>query len=242
MSTNQVSVRSSSGDTSFDVAVHQLESTFGNFSTRFIRDMSARRTYQRLISQVVNDLRIKVNSGVLSIEQAAALASRARNELLALVRSRSSDVGRTLALAIKPSGYSLDFLLEKYSVKTFGVKFSSLSQAVQREIVLFKVLTGAGNARTRINVIVNALGKAGGVLALATLGLVVYDVCQAKDKTIAAGASVSRLISGLEGAALGGWAGAVCGPGAFICVPLGLLIGGALASYGSDMLWVWLSR
>lgn len=65
-----------------------------------------------------------------------------------------------------------------------------------------------------------------------------YAVATADDKVTTSGRELAVTGAGVAGGFAGGaLAGLACGPGAPVCVTVGAFVGGALAAFGSDMLW-----
>ncbi len=74
-----------------------------------------------------------------------------------------------------------------------------------------------------------------------TLGIAVYNVAVAEDKGKAVAHEGVVLGGGFAGGAAGGaLAGLACGPGAPVCVTLGVFVGGALGAMGADVSFGWL--
>jgi predicted lipid-binding transport protein (Tim44 family) len=70
-------------------------------------------------------------------------------------------------------------------------------------------------------------------LWILSISLSVYNVATAQDKTTAALHEARDLGVGLAGGMAGGAiAGLMCGPGAPVCVTVGVFVGGALAVLG----------
>lgn len=57
----------------------------------------------------------------------------------------------------------------------------------------------------------------------------------AEDKVEAIAREGSVFAGGLAGGYAGGAAGLACGPGAIVCVPLGVFLGGVLGSWGGEV-------
>jgi hypothetical protein len=72
-------------------------------------------------------------------------------------------------------------------------------------------------------------------LGVATAGVAIYNVVQAEDKPKAIVKEGAILGTGFASGAVGGAAaGLLCGPGAPVCVTIGVFIGGALGVIGAD--------
>ena len=69
-----------------------------------------------------------------------------------------------------------------------------------------------------------------------SLAVSVYNVATAEDKAKAAVNEGVVIGGGFAGGAAGGAvAGLACGPGAPVCVTIGVFVGGALGAFGADL-------
>lgn len=74
-----------------------------------------------------------------------------------------------------------------------------------------------------------------------TLAVAVYNIVTAEDKVEATAREGVILGGGFVGGAAGGAvAGLACGPGAIICVTVGVFVGGALGAMGADLSFGWI--
>lgn len=82
--------------------------------------------------------------------------------------------------------------------------------------------------------------KLGRGLLVATIGVAIYNIAIAEDM-VTATAREGVIIGGgfAEGAAGGAVAGLTCGPGALVCVTIGVFVGGALGALGADFTFGW---
>ncbi len=224
---------------SLDHSLNELESTLLNFSARAIRDSAAREKYNALVFKAIKGIRTETSQGRISIQRGAQKAVAARNELIFQMRRRSSDIGNEVAKFLKGNELTLDGLAEKYSKELFRKEFQSLTSPRDKERVLLRILKGAGATNSSVSRVATLLGRVGGVLSIVTLGVSVYEVCESNDRVRTAGKATSSFLLGYSGSVVGGWAGLACGPASFVCVPLGVLIGGALSAAGNEFLWEW---
>ena len=75
------------------------------------------------------------------------------------------------------------------------------------------------------------------------MGITVYNIATAEDKVKATAREGAVLSGGFAGGADGDTlAELACGPGAPVCVTLGVFIGGALVTIGSDIAFGWFSK
>lgn len=77
-------------------------------------------------------------------------------------------------------------------------------------------------------------------LLVVTIGVAVYNIATAEDKIKATGREGVIVGGGFAGGAAGGaMAGLACGPGAPVCVTVGVFVGGALGALGADLAFGW---
>lgn len=104
-----------------------------------------------------------------------------------------------------------------------------------------EIIESAGRARPSVNNLANKYSKLGRGLLVVTLGVAVYNITLADNKTRAMAREGAIIGGGFAGAAAGGGAaGLTCGPAAPVCVTLGVFVGGALGALGTDLTFGWL--
>lgn len=222
-----------------EAALSQLESAAVNFSQRFISDGRIRTSYIRQTKELTHAYRSKVASGALSAEEAAKQVQMIRNEILEAQRLRTSDIGRAMAVNLKNSGPTLTELAEKYAKNKFGTSFANLSATNQNKVFL-EIIESSGRSRPAMNVTADRLSKLGRSFVVVTVGIAVYNIAASEDKTKATAREGVIIGGGFAGGAAGGAvAGLVCGPGAPLCVTIGVFIGGALGALGADFTFGW---
>lgn len=228
-------------DAGLDAELRALQATAVNFGARFIKDAATRRDYLRRTAEMSAELRNAVAAGELSAEAAARRAAELRNAIMEASRIDSSQIGRAVAENLKASGKSLAQLQEEYAVRLFKKNFDNLTDA-QRTRVYVEIVEASGRPRPSATKSATRWGKLGKGLVALSVGLVVYDIWVADDKFKAAVKGGATTAGGAAGGAGGGaLAGMICGPGAPVCVGVGILIGGGLAALGTDWLvdWLW---
>lgn len=226
--------------TAFEEALHAMETEAFNFGYRGIKDAAVRQSYFQTVRQYAQELRHRVDTGELTPQQAAADANAMRNHFMDIARLRSSDIGRARAQQIKSEGLTLDALLEKYAQSKFGRAFSALSESEQNAVYL-SVVEASGRANTTVTLQALRLGRLGRGLMVLSLAIAVYDVATADDKVEAAEHEAVGFGGGFLGGAAGGAvAGLACGPGAPVCVTIGVFVGGVAGALGADLFWGWL--
>ena len=214
-----------------EAALKGLEGTAATFATMMIADEKARAQYNKLIKEFTGEIRAKYGQGVITARQGAEAAHQARNEILDMIRARSSPIGKARAKQLKAKGLALDDLVEKYAQKFFRKPFAQLSAAEQTR-VYEEVMEAAGRANPKVNAQVKRLGRLGRGLWFVTAGFAIYNVAVAEDKMrafVKEGVVIGGGIGG--GWAVGAAGGALFGPPGAI---IGAIIGGVLGSLLAD--------
>lgn len=213
----------------------EVESTASVFSTRLINDQTVRKQYQDLIKAMSNETMANFEKGLLTEYEAAQLANQARNKIMEAQRLTTSDLGNAFAKWQKASGKTL-LDLQNLKAKKFGKPFAELTELQQKEIWL-SIVKSAGKDSEFWSKFAKWGGRAGKAFVVVTVAIAVWNIAQSENKvdaTLKEGASVG---GAFLGAAIGGWAGAVCGPGAVICVPLGIFVGGIVGGYLGEVIY-----
>jgi hypothetical protein len=225
-----------------DKALTVLKADAVNFSTRFIPDYQVRRQYIATIEKFANETLAAVNSGELTPKAAERIVQTMRNEIMEWARFRSSDIGRAYAQSLKAAGLTLEQLHEKYAQKLFQRTYTALAEAEQNQVAL-AIVEAAGRARPGVLQTARRLAFVGKVLWVFTAAVVVYDIATADDKVEAIVRNGVEIGGGVLGGAGGGAvAGLACGPGAPICVTIGVFVGGALGALGAGYLLDWVEK
>ncbi|MEM7571270.1 MAG: hypothetical protein AAF433_00165 [Bacteroidota bacterium] len=206
------------------------------FAHRFIHDYTVRLAYIQELLKLSADYLSKVKLGLLSPFNAAALVSKERGVILDKTRKVSSDFAKAYAKWRKAENPSLHSLCEKYAGRKFEKTFSSLTKN-QKDEVFKAIIEAAGRDSIRDTTLARNLSKAGKVLLVLGLAVAVYNVTTAENKLKAVGKEATIFAGGAAGATAGGAAGAFCGPGAIVCVPIGIFLGGMLGANGAEKLF-----
>lgn len=232
--------QSGPGSDPLQSAISELESEFLNFAQRFIKDANVRANYLAEARRFSQELLDDVKAGRLTPTAAAARANEMRNSLMEAMRVRSSDIGRAVAELEKATGKTLADLMEKYALKIYGKEFKLLS-AAEQDIVYLEIVAKAGAPNPKWNARALKLGKIGRGLIVVSLALAVYNVAsserpgrQVVKEGVTAGAGLLGSMAG------GAAAGLVCGPGAPVCVGIGVVVGGIAFGLGADLSFDWL--
>ncbi len=222
-----------------DAALSQMESLAMNFAHRFINDGNVRLSYINQTRKLAQEYRAKVSSGAITASEAANQVQGIRNQILEAQRLRTSDVGKAIAVKLKKTGLTLPELTEKYAQSKFGRSFVNLSAANQNKIYL-EIIDSSGRPRPSMNAAASKYSKLGRGLLVVTIGAAVYNIVVAEDKVTATAREGVIIGGGFAGGAAGGAvAGLACGPGAPVCVTIGVFVGGALGALGADFTFGW---
>ena len=220
-------------------SLSQMESAAMNFAHRFINDGKVRMSYVNQTKKVATEYRARVTSGAISAEDAAKQVQVIRNQILEAQRLRTSDLGKAKAVSLKKTGLTLTDLTEKYSQNKYGKSFLKLSN-LQKNQVYLEIIESSGRPRPAVNSAAQKYTKLGRGLLLVTLGVAVYNIAVADDKAKATAREGVVIGGGFAGGAAGGaLAGLACGPGAPVCVTVGVFVGGALGALGADVSFGW---
>ncbi|WLQ14785.1 hypothetical protein O5O45_02390 [Hahella aquimaris] len=224
-----------SNNNSAHEAIRQFEIQAVNFGQRFIQDSNVRRMYMEKTKAYAESLKDLVNSRQMSPSEAAQAANQMRNEIMEWARTKSSDIGRAKARALKAKGLDLDVLCDKYAKRLFSKSFSQLSKADQDHVFL-QIVESSGRANPKVSAKAIRLGKAGRALWLLSAGIAIYNIASAEDKTRATGREAANLGGGFAGGAAGGAvAGLWAGP---VGVAIGAVVGGVLGSIVADEAYI----
>lgn len=222
-----------------EAALSQLESTAMNFAHRFINDGKVRMSYMRKTKKLAQEYRARVASGAISTEKAAKQVQVIRNRILEAQRLRTSDIGKAIAVNLKKTGLTLAELTEKYAQSKFGTSFLNLSVTNQNKVYL-EIIDSSGRPRPSMNAAARRFSRLGRGLLVVTIGVAVYNIAVAEDKLQATAREGVIIGGGFAGGAAGGAvAGLACGPGAPVCVTIGVFVGGALGALGADFTFGW---
>jgi len=220
-------------------SLSQMESAALNFAQRFINDGKVRMSYINQIRKLAQEFRAKVISGAITADEAAKQVQEIRNQILETQRLRTSDIGKAIAVKLKKTGLTLSELTEKYAQIRFRTSFTNLSAANQNRVYL-EIIDSSGRPRPSMNAAASRYSKLGRGLLVVTIGVAVYNVAVAEDKVKATAREGVIIAGGFAGGAAGGAvAGLACGPGAPVCVTIGVFVGGALGALGADFTFGW---
>ena len=223
----------------FDSTIRALHAELANAGAHMVIDNAVRQTYAREVMAMSRKLTEQVKRGQITWAQAASQAQKTRNDVMYAMRSRSTPVGRARAVKKKPAGPTLNEMIAKKTLDTYGqnADFTRLSPT-EKNVVYEAVVKSGGTARPKVTADIRRLSRAGRGLIFLSLALSVYSVATAEDKVDATKRELTVTGMGIAGGIAGGaLAGLACGPGAPVCVVVGAFVGGALAAFSADYLW-----
>jgi hypothetical protein len=198
-----------------------------------------RGQYQFAIRAAVDKVREEAIAKRISWNAAAERLQRLRNDLMDMMRSRSSPAGRAWAEFFKPKGLTLNALIAKYTIDKFGVNavFEALSPA-QKDAVYAEIVSAAARSDAGFDLTAHRVGQVSRGLLLLSVAISVYEAMTSDEPVRTAAKEATMTAGGIAGGVAGGAiAGLACGPGAPVCVTIGAFAGGALAVLGVSSVW-----
>jgi len=216
-------------------AIASFESSAINFGIRFIPDSMVRVEYNLKAKKFSAEIMAQIKSGKISNLEGATRASELRNVLMDSMRGKSSEIGRAYAVSQKTNGKSLLELESKYAKKLFEQPFDKLKPTQQNQIWK-EIVFSSGRARLKANQLAKKMGSIGRSFIVLTIAISVYNISTSDDKIMATAKEGAVIGGGLLGSVAGGAAaGLACGPGAPVCVGIGIFIGGVMFAVGAEM-------
>ncbi len=216
-------------------ALSGFESAAMNFGVRFIPDAMVRAEYNAKAKQLSTEILREVSSGKVSVAEGAKKASEMRNILMDALRGKTSEIAQAYSIRQKAVGKTLQELEEKYAKKMFGRSFQTLSDS-QKSKIWREVVFASGRPQLKASKLAKTLGVAGKSFIALTLTVAVYNIATAKDKVQATAKEGAVIGGGLLGSVAGGAAaGLACGPGAPVCVGIGIFVGGVMFAIGAEI-------
>ncbi|MBI4903112.1 MAG: hypothetical protein HY820_05715 [Acidobacteria bacterium] len=220
-------------------ALRDFESQALGYAYRFINDAKVRSEYIERIKEFSKSTMEAYSSGKLTAQQAQGVAHDMRNQIMNMSRSKTSEIGKAIAVILKDEGLTLDALLAKYAKDKFGKAPSQLTTA-ERDVVALEIVAASGRSNPKVNATMGRLGAAGRAFWVLTALIAIYNVGTAENKTVAAGRELAGIGGGIGGGMAGGAAvgAVVTGPAAPIGAAIGAIIGGILGAIVADEAYV----
>ena len=223
-------------DTTVRREVDALEATAAGAATWTSLDAAGRSRYNQLARKLGEEIWARYKAGNLSAADAARLAQQMRNEIMTIIRARSSPYGRARAAALKQRGKTLEELADKYARPRFQRGFYDLSAAEQGG-VYEEIIRAAGRPNAAVNAEARMLGRLSKGLWVVTAIVIIWDVSTASDKVEAAMRDLAAVALGVAGSmAAGAMAGVLFGP---VGAVIGGIVGGILGGLLLDTLFDW---
>lgn len=225
--------------TDFDRAVAALRADVTAAAAMVVNDGHVRGLYQQQVTAAAQALEREAQSGRITWAEAARQAQGLRNDVMAMMRGRTSPIGRALAEHMKREGLTRETLLTRYAERLFGPgsRFDQLDAPRQQQVQA-EIVRAAGRSNPQVTAALARWSRLGRGLIVLSLAVSVYRIAMAEDHGQAALREGAVLSSGMLGGVAGGAAaGLVCGPGAPVCVTVGAFVGGALAAFGVGALF-----
>lgn len=226
-------------EATFDAAMEQLRVQVLALSAQFSSDAALRQSYVKNIQAMSADLRMKVRLGEITWKQAAEQANVLRNEIMDVMRGRTSPIGLALAQKLKKDGVSLNAIIAKRTLEIHGAqaRFDLLTEA-QKADVYKAVMDGGGRGNAGVNVKVAYVSHFSKALLIVSLSISAYVIFTSPQPLQAAKLEGALVGAGFAGSVGGGMvAGLMCGPGAPVCVAIGAFVGGVMFASGMAAFW-----
>lgn len=229
-------------ESEFRTTLEFLQAEIAAFGVPVLHDAATRQLYNSEIAALQTTVTAQVRSGQLTWQAAASQAHELRNSIMEAARTRTSPLGRALAQTIKTQGRTLNEVVARQTTRMFGAgaDFHVLSMTEQNRVYM-KVVQSASTNNAQISSALRNTAKWGRSLLVLSLAVSAYQVLTSEEPLAEAGNEAALFGASVGGSYLGGAvaAGLLCGPGAPICVGLGIFVGGALAAYATDHVGRW---
>ncbi|MCH9691710.1 MAG: hypothetical protein K0U59_06555 [Gammaproteobacteria bacterium] len=221
--------------TGLDTAIAGFESTSVNFGARLIPDAKVRIEYNLKSNAFSKEIIENVKLGKITVSQGAAQAVEMRNFLMDAMRGKTSEIARAYAVNLKTQGKSLPELEEQYSKRKFNKPFNQIP-ANQKGAVWREIVFSSGRPNTKANKLAKNMGRAGRLFIGSAIAISIYNISTSEDKLRGTAKEGAVIGGGLLGSVAGAaGAGLLCGPGAPICVGIGVFVGGAMSAVGTEI-------
>ena len=220
-------------------AITLIEAELDSFGYQLHHDSKIRAGYNSWIKKEMDQIKSDARRKVFNWEIAARKANEVRNQVMKILRDKSHPVGRAFAESLKKDGVTLNQMIARKMVERGweSIPFGEL-KPVQKERIYKEVVISAAKSRPSVNKKAASMSRFGRGLLLISLAISIHEIAGSENKMQAAAKEAATTASGIAGGVAGGAiAGLACGPGAPVCVTIGMFVGGALAAYATDSLW-----
>ncbi|QOQ91232.1 hypothetical protein HW260_02465 [Helicobacter cinaedi] len=218
--------------------LYLIEAEVAFFTKEAFQNAYVRESYNKSIQEMSNQLLKEVekeqdiHKRKILAKQLAQDANKFRNEIMNDMRAKSTTWGRVRAERIKSRGKTFEEMIEK-KIKdlSYNKPFEQLTKQEQTK-VFEEIIKSSGEPNKKINVkMLIAKNFARGIIVF-SIGYLIYDLYVSENKARVIISHSATIGGGFVGGGLGMWAGLICGPYAFVCVPtfggLGVVGGGYL--------------
>lgn len=218
--------------------LYLIEAEVAFFAKEAFQNAYVRESYNKSIKEMSNQLLKEaekeqdIHKRKILAKQLAQDANKFRNEIMNDMRAKSTTWGRVRAERIKSRGKTFEEMIEK-KIKdlSYNKPFEQLTKQEQTK-VFEEIIKSSGEPNKKINVkMLIAKNFARGIIVF-SIGYLIYDLYVSENKARVIISHSATIGGGFVGGGLGMWAGLICGPYAFVCVPtfggLGVVGGGYL--------------
>jgi hypothetical protein len=224
-----------------ELAINALRAQANNFGLTFINDSAVRANYIQGVTKAINEIIELVKTKKITPHEGALTANQIRNQIMELARAKLSDYGLSISKDMKQTGLLIEDLQNKYSTKRYSKSFNLLTN-IERNVVHMDIIEAAGRTNSKVNLNAKYFGIAGRALLIMSLGISVYSVIEAEDKTRQVSKELTVVGSGVAGGAAGGAfvAFLVTNPAGWMTAAGMIVIGGIVSVFSGqafDYFW-----
>ena len=210
--------------------LNDLEDIAADFAFAFTQDNRTREAYKSTVREFSQAIRNSVRSGEKSAESAAHYAAQVRNKVMAAAREETSLLGKSIAEFLKEEAKSIEELLEHYSSKMHGKRFSSL-MAHERHGVHLEIIEASGRTRSAVDKWAPKASQLGKGIIAFSLAHSAANVLRSRHQADTLAEEISTLVGGFGGAELGALAARrLTGPAAPVFIIAGMFLGGIVGT------------
>lgn len=216
-------------DDILETALQSLEGAALKFSSDFIGDAKQRDNYNQNVRRIRAEILAQVESGKISVKEAAEFCYEARNKIMAETRKRTSVHGRAIAESRKSVTPTLEKLLDEKATRKFGKIFAELNPE-QKNSMYYEIVESSARPDAKFNTLNKVLRVSGKVLIVVTITYATFEIANAENKPKEAIKQGITIAGGAVGTSLAGLTvSTVCGPGAPFCA-IGLMLAAGVTS------------
>ena len=218
--------------------LYLIEAGVALFAKEAFQNAYVRENYNKSIKEMSNQLLKEVekeqdiHKRKILAKQLAQDANKFRNEIMNDMRAKSTTWGRVRAERIKSRGKTFEEMIEK-KIKdlSYNKPFEQLTKQEQTK-VFEEIIESSGKSNEKVNAKISMVKNFARGIIVFSIGYLIYDLYVSENKARVIISHSATIGGGFVGGGLGMWAGLICGPYAFVCVPtfggLGVVGGGYL--------------